>query len=196
MTLYQFGQAVCRLYLNALFKVRIYGKENIPDKGAVLLCANHISNNDPPLLGAYIKRPVRYMAKKELFKVPVLKTLLRKLGAFPVNRAGGDKQSLRTSLDILKSGDMVGIFPEGTRSKTGEIGKGLSGAGFFALKSTAHVVPCAIIGPYKMRGCVTLVYGKPISMEEHRANRTSAKEVTEIIMDEIQKLKDQYQDLS
>ncbi|WP_078391187.1 lysophospholipid acyltransferase family protein [Shouchella patagoniensis] len=192
MSLYQFGQFVCRCVLSTFYKVRIVGKENIPEKGGVLLCANHISNFDPPLLGAYIKRPVRYMAKKELFDKPVIGRLLNNLGAFPVKRGGGDKQSLRTALQILKSGDIVGLFPEGTRSKNGEIGEGLAGAGFFAAKSDAYVVPCAIIGPYKKRKPVTLIYGKPIDMSSYRENRVSAKEITNLIMNEIQELKDHH----
>lgn len=192
MNLYPFGQFVSRCVLKTLYKIEIKGKENIPETEGVLLCSNHISNLDPPLLGAFIKRPVRYMAKQELFNLFLVGPLLRNLGAFPVKRGGGDKQSLRTSLEILKTGNIVGLFPEGTRSKTGEIGKGLAGAGFFAVKSNAVVIPCAIIGPYRFRKKVTLVYGKPIEMTKYREERVSSQEVTEIIMQEIQKLKDGY----
>ncbi len=134
MKLYRFGQAVCRFVLRLLFKVEIRGKEHIPSEGGVLLCSNHISNFDPPLLGAFIHRQVRYMAKKELFDKKGIGKLLKGLGAFPVKRGGSDRESLRTALRILKEGDMVGLFPEGTRSKTGEIGNGLAGAGFFCRK--------------------------------------------------------------
>ncbi|WP_099300877.1 lysophospholipid acyltransferase family protein [Bacillus sp. Marseille-P3800] len=193
MKLYRFGQAVCRFVLRLLFKVEIRGKENIPEEGGVLLCSNHISNFDPPLLGAFINRQVRYMAKKELFDKPGVGKLLNGLGAFPVKRGGSDRESLRTALKILKQSDMVGLFPEGTRSKTGEIGNGLAGAGFFAGKSDAYVVPCVIIGPYKFRKRVIMVYGKPIDMEAYRKERVSAKDITEKIMTEIQQLKDTHQ---
>ncbi|GAF12172.1 1-acyl-SN-glycerol-3-phosphate acyltransferase [Bacillus sp. JCM 19046] len=192
MNLYPFGQFVCRCVLKTFYKIEVKGKENIPEQEGVLLCANHISNFDPPLLGAFIKRPVRYMAKKELFDLFLVGPLLRNLGAFPVKRGGGDKQSLRTALEILKTGDIVGLFPEGTRSKTGEIGKGLAGAGFFAVKSSAFVVPCAIIGPYKFRNKVTLVYGEPIEMTKYREERVSSQEITEMIMKEIQVLKEKH----
>ncbi|AIC94625.1 MULTISPECIES: lysophospholipid acyltransferase family protein [Shouchella] len=193
MKLYRFGQAVCRLVLRTLFKVEIRGKEHIPSEGGVLLCSNHISNFDPPLLGAFIHRQVRYMAKKELFDKKGIGKLLKGLGAFPVKRGGSDRESLRTALRILKEGDMVGLFPEGTRSKTGEIGNGLAGAGFFAGKSEAYVIPCVIIGPYRFRKRVILAYGEPIDMEAYRQQRVSAQEITDTIMTEIQRLKDIHQ---
>ncbi|MED4127090.1 lysophospholipid acyltransferase family protein [Shouchella miscanthi] len=193
MKLYRFGQAVCRFVLRLLFKVEIRGKEHIPSEGGVLLCSNHISDFDPPLLGAFIHRQVRYMAKKELFDKKGIGKLLKGLGAFPVKRGGSDRESLRTALRILKEGDMVGLFPEGTRSKTGEIGNGLAGAGFFAGKSDAYVIPCVIIGPYQFRKRVILAYGEPIDMEAYRQQRVSAQEITDTIMTEIQRLKDKHQ---
>lgn len=105
------------------------------------------------------------MAKEELFSVPVLGKIVPHLNAFPVKRGMSDREALRKGLGILKDGKVLGLFPEGTRSKTGEMGKGLAGAGFFALRSDAHVVPCAIIGPYKAFKKLKVVYGKPIDME-------------------------------
>lgn len=132
------------------------------------------------------------MAKQELFNVPILKGLLPRLGAFPVRRGMSDKQALRTALNLLKDGKMIGLFPEGTRSKDGQLGKGLAGAGFFALRSDAAVVPCAIIGPYKMWKPIKLVYGKPIDFTELKQNKGSADEATQKIMAEIQLLIDEH----
>ncbi|WP_100372681.1 lysophospholipid acyltransferase family protein [Bacillus sp. FJAT-45037] len=188
MGLYQIGQKISRMYLSTKFKVEIIGEENIPKEGGVLLCSNHISNFDPPLLGAYITRPIHYMAKQELFEKPVLKKLLPRLGAFPVKRGMGDKQALRKGINYLKDGQMLGLFPEGTRSRDGKLGKGLAGAGFFALRSDATVIPCAIIGTYKRGDTLKLVYGKPIHFEDHRTERVSADVATQVIMDEIGKL--------
>lgn len=189
MGIYEVGQAVSRLFLSSSYNVKIIGKENIPDEGGVILCCNHISNFDPPLLGAYITRKVHYMAKQELFEKPVLKGLLPRLGAFPVRRGMSDKQALRTALTLLKNGEMIGLFPEGTRSKNGQLGKGMAGAGFFALRSNAAVVPCAIIGPYK-RNSLLLVYGKPIDFSDMKENKATAEEATELIMKEIKHLID------
>ena len=103
-----------------------------------------------------------------------------------------DREALRMALKILKGGDVVGLFPEGTRSTDGVLKKGLSGAGFFALRGNADVVPCAIIGPYKMFRKVKVVYGEPLRMEPFRERKASADEVTEEIMAAIQALLDQY----
>ncbi|WYP28245.1 lysophospholipid acyltransferase family protein [Alkalihalobacillus sp. FSL W8-0930] len=192
MGLYQFGQFVCRTYLSTLYKIEIEGKENIPEQGGVLLCCNHISNFDPPFLGAYIKRPTRYMAKQELFEKPILKQLLPKLGAFPVKRGGADKQTLRKGMNYLNDQEILGLFPEGTRSKDGKLGKGLAGAGFFALKTDAVVIPCAIIGTYKRGKRLKLVYGKPLDLTQQRETKASSGEVTELIMSEIQALLDTH----
>ncbi|MDV2683444.1 lysophospholipid acyltransferase family protein [Alkalihalophilus lindianensis] len=188
MGLYQLGQRISRLYLSSKYKVEIIGEENIPTDGGVLLCSNHISNLDPPLLGAYIKRPIHYMAKQELFEKPILKSLLPKLGAFPVRRGMSDKQALRKGIEYLKQGEMLGLFPEGTRSKDGKLGKGLAGAGFFALRTDAVVMPCAIVGPYEKGEPLKLIYGKPINFEEIRKEKPTADQATQLIMDEIGKL--------
>ncbi|MCM3713614.1 lysophospholipid acyltransferase family protein [Halalkalibacter oceani] len=192
MGLYQLGQFVSRCFLSSSYKVEIVGKENIPSEGGVLLCANHISNFDPPLLGAYIDRQIHYMAKQELFEKPVLKGLLPKLGAFPVKRGMSDKQALRRAMNLLKDGEMIGLFPEGTRSKDGVLGKGMAGAGFFALRTEATVIPCAIIGPYERKKRLKLVYGKPIDFAAYREEKRSAEEATAYIMEHIGQLMEEH----
>lgn len=191
MTIYDIGKRICLLFFSCSYKVEVIGHENVPKEGGVLLCCNHISNLDPPLLGSYLERNVHYMAKRELFKNRFLNWLLTKLNAFPIRRGMSDKQALRTAMTLLKENNVVGLFPEGTRSKDGKLGKGLSGAGFFALRTNAKVVPSAIIGPYKFRKKVKLVYGKPIDFSELKERRASAEEATQLIMSEIQQLIDQ-----
>lgn len=188
MNLYPLGKALVSILLYPLYRVKIIGKENFPKTGGVLLCTNHIDNLDPPVVGMTCPRPVHFMAKQELFEAPILKSVLPRVNAFPVKRGMSDRTALRNALSILKNGHVVGLFPEGTRSKDGKLQKGLAGAGFFALKGDAYVLPCAIIGPYKPFKSLKVVYGKPIDMSEHRANRISAEEATGIIMDEIGKL--------
>jgi 1-acyl-sn-glycerol-3-phosphate acyltransferase len=143
-----------------------------------------------------IKRNVYYMAKEELFKVPVFGKVVGMCNAFPVKRGMSDREALRKGLKVLKEGHVLGLFPEGTRSKTGELGKGLAGAGFFALKSDAAVIPCAVIGPYKSFRKLKMVYGRPIDMTSLRKNRASAEEVTELIMSEIHKLIKEHKEFS
>lgn len=188
MNLYPFGKALISTLFYPYYRIKVIGKENFPKEGGVLLCTNHIDNLDPPVVGITCPRTVHFMAKEELFNMPILKSILPKVKAFPVKRGMSDRQAMRKALSILKEGKVVGLFPEGTRSKDGQLQKGLSGAGFFALRGNAVVMPCAIIGPYKPFRQLKVVYGKPIDMAPYREQKTSVEEVTAMIMDEIKKL--------
>lgn len=188
LNLYRFGKVIVKIILTPLYRIQIIGKENVPADGGVLICANHIDNLDPPVVGLTCPRNIHFMAKEELFHAPILKQLLPTINVFPVKRGMSDKKAIRTGLTLLKEGKVLGLFPEGTRSKTGELGKGLAGAGFFALRTKAAVVPCAVIGPYKLFSQLKVVYGKPIDFNEYRENKLSAEEATEVIMNEISKL--------
>ena len=191
MNLYTFGKALVKTALSPLYRFEVIGTEKFPAQGGILLCSNHIHALDPPVVGMTSPRTVHFMAKEELFKLPVLGKLLPQVNAFPVKRGMSDREALRSALRILKNGDVVGLFPEGTRSTDGVLKKGLSGAGFFALRGNADVMPCAIIGPYKPFRKVKVVYGDPVLMEPFREQKASAEEVTEVIMASIQKLLDE-----
>lgn len=188
MNLYPFGRALCSGILSPIYQFKVIGKENFPTDGGVLLCSNHISNLDPPTVGIAAPRQVHFMAKEELFSAPVLGKILPLINAFPVKRGMSDREALRKGLGVLKEGKVLGLFPEGTRSETGELGKGLAGAGFFALRSKAQIVPCAVIGPYKPFKRLKVVFGKPIEFDDYRKNKVSAEEATDIIMSEIGQL--------
>ncbi|MYL48449.1 1-acyl-sn-glycerol-3-phosphate acyltransferase [Halobacillus litoralis] len=188
MTLYKLGKALCSIILYPMYRIKVVGKKNIPAKGPVIICSNHISNVDPPVVGITSSRNIYFLAKEELFKNPVIGGILKKVHAFPIKRGMRDRNALRKGLDILKEGHALGLFPEGTRQKSGEIGKGLAGAGFFALRSEAAIVPCAIIGPYKKFKTLKVVYGEPIDMTEYREQKASAQVVTDRIMEEIRQL--------
>lgn len=191
MNLYTFGKALVKTALSPLYRFEVTGTEKFPDQGGILLCSNHIHALDPPVVGMTSPRTVHFMAKEELFKVPVLGRILPQVNAFPVKRGMSDREALRSALRILKNGDVVGLFPEGTRSTDGVLKKGLSGAGFFALRGDADVMPCAIIGPYKPFRKVKVVYGEPVLMAPYRERKASAEEVTSVIMESIQKLLDE-----
>ena len=193
MTFYAFAKSVVTGVFKPLYRMEAIGLEHFPKDGGVLLCANHIHNFDPIIVGIMAPRPVHYMAKEEIFSVPVLGNIVRNCNAFPVKRGFTDREALRTGLKVLKDGHVLGLFPEGTRSKTGELGKGLAGAGFFALRSTAAVVPCAIIGPYRSFRKLKVIYGEPIDLDEMRKEKASAEQVTELIMSKIDKLKKEHQ---
>jgi len=192
VNLYQFAKSLVWKVLNPIYRFDIHGLEHFPKTGGILVCTNHIDALDPPVVGITAPRPVHFMAKAELFNAPVLKPLLPKLNAFPVKRGLSDREALRTAIALLKGGEVMGLFPEGTRSKNGDLGKGYSGAGFFALKGEADVVPCAIIGPYKAFKRLKVVYGEPIQMQPYRDRKASADEVTTVIMSHIQRLLDEH----
>ncbi|PIC71954.1 1-acyl-sn-glycerol-3-phosphate acyltransferase [Sporosarcina sp. P16b] len=193
MNLYPLGKFLISTVCFPLYRIKVIGKENFPKEGGVLLCTNHIDNLDPPIVGITSPRTVHFMAKEELFDMPILKTVLPKVQAYPVKRGMSDREAFRKTIKLLREDKVVGLFPEGTRSKTGEIGKGLAGAGFFALKGgNAKVVPCAIIGPYKAFSQLKVVYGEAMDMTPYRERKASAEEVTEAIMAEISKLIEQY----
>jgi len=192
---YPFFRAIFRGIFAGLYRWRVIGQENIPDGEGLVLCANHISNWDPILLGCGTHRQVHFMAKAELFRIPVISWLITDFGTFPVKRGGGDRQAIRKSLEIVDEGKVLGIFPEGRRNRSGDgtVGKMLPGAAMIALKSKARVVPVAIIGPYRLFGRVTIIYGKPIDLNEAVAGKENAERTqyaAEIIQHEIQKLLD------
>ncbi|WP_028783052.1 lysophospholipid acyltransferase family protein [Thalassobacillus devorans] len=188
MNLYKVGKFLFTVILYPLYRIKVIGKNNIPKEGPVIICSNHISNLDPPVVGITSGRNIHFMAKEELFKNKFFGKILHKVHAFPVKRGMKDRNALRGGLKILEENETLGLFPEGTRSKTGEVGQGLAGAGFFALRSDAWIVPCAIIGPYKPFKRLWVVYGEPIDMSSYRENKASARETTDMIMKEIEKL--------
>ncbi|WP_226034670.1 lysophospholipid acyltransferase family protein [Aquibacillus saliphilus] len=188
MSLYKFARSIVALIFFPLYRINVYGKENIPKDGPVIICSNHISNLDPPVVGITCPRNIYFMAKEELFSNKIFGAFLTRIHVFPIKRGMKDRNALRKGLSILEKGNTLGLFPEGTRSKTGELGQGLAGAGFFAARSEATIVPCAIIGSYKKFHRLKVVYGKPIEMDYFRENKTSAKEVTDAIMLDIKKL--------
>lgn len=143
--LYSILKIVFRISFTILFRFEVIGRENIPREGAVVIASNHASLLDPPLIGTAASRKMHFMAKEELF-VPILGTCYKILGAFPVSRGASDMGAIKHAIDILKSHEVLGIFPEGTRSKTGALGQAGSGTMLIAKKGAAAVVPTAVIG--------------------------------------------------
>ncbi|HWT04991.1 MAG TPA: lysophospholipid acyltransferase family protein [Xanthomonadales bacterium] len=172
MTFYRFSHIAVGLLFRILFRFRVIGAEKVPPDGGVIIAANHISNFDPPMLGISLPRPVSYMAKKELFALPILKTILPWLYAFPVDREAGGTGALRAALRMLKEGRCVGIFPEGGRNVSGTNDE-KAGAAFLAAASGAPVVPAAIVGTRRLRpfARVTVVFGDPMHVVRNRQSK-------------------------
>lgn len=164
--IYTIVRALFKIMFAVGLRLRVEGTENIPKVGPLVIACNHLSLLDPPVLGTAASRKVHFMAKEELF-VPVLGTIYKILGAFPVRRGGADRAAIKHGIEILESGQVLAIFPEGTRSKTGKLGKAQPGALMMASKAKATIVPACIIGTdYKRHGRiwpkVTVRFGKPI----------------------------------
>jgi len=133
------------------FRMQRIGTEHLPRRGPLLLASNHRSFLDPFVIGTLVRRPVYYMAKRELFQNRLVAWLLNGLGAFPVDRGAGDAQAMETARAILARGDCVVLFPEGTRVRPGPLGAPRKGVGRLALQSGAPVVPIAVIGTEDVR---------------------------------------------
>ncbi|WP_027964477.1 lysophospholipid acyltransferase family protein [Halalkalibacillus halophilus] len=188
---YKFAKLVVWIVFKFLFQIKIIGKKNVPKSGPTIICSNHISNFDPPVVGITCPRDIRFMAKEELFEKKGIGLLLRNLQAFPVKRGMRDRNALRKGLELLESGGTLGLFPEGTRSKDGNLKEGLAGAGFFAMRSNAQVIPCAIIGSYNFFKPLYVIYGKPIDFQSLKGDKQNARMVTDEIMENIQSLLDE-----
>lgn len=168
-----FLQLSLRAYLFLMGGIKVVGVENIPSKGALIFASNHVSNLDP-LVGWYVGsrfRLLRGIAKEELWANPVIGYCMDALGGVKVKRGTADRNMLRTALQVLDSGEAIGIFPEGTRSRDGSLQPLQHGFALLAEKSSAVVLPTVIVGTFEMlppgkkypkRSTITIIFGKPI----------------------------------
>jgi len=156
------------IFFGTFYRVKVINKENIPDKGAALLCANHIGELDMFFIGYRLKRLVRWMAKEELFKNKLVGAFISWLGAFPIKRGKADVESIKTSIRLLNEGHIVGIFPEGTRMRNRDRNKIKvhRGAAMIALRAGVPIIPVAIEASYKPFSKVRVVFGKPFRIED------------------------------
>jgi 1-acyl-sn-glycerol-3-phosphate acyltransferase len=149
--LYWIVRGVVQPAMHIYFRMRRIGREHVPASGPVIFAANHRSFLDPFVIGTLARRPVYYMAKKELFERRWQGWVLNRLGAFPVDRGASDQDAMSTAREILERGDCVVIFPEGTRVRPGPLGTPRRGVGRLALETGAPVVPVAVIGTEAIR---------------------------------------------
>lgn len=144
--LYAFLKPIAVFLMRAWFGLRVRGAEHVPASGPALIVSNHQSILDPPVIGGAARRQIYFLAKAELFRIPMFGSLIRALHARPVRREGSDPGALRTAAQLLGEGKALLVFPEGTRSLNGRLGEGKPGVGMLAVTSGAPVVPVYVSG--------------------------------------------------
>ncbi len=197
-------RAITRTFLVGLFKVS--GLENVPRSGPVIICPNHSATLDPPMVPAFVPRGDTWnMAKSEYFdKAGFVKWIFRRYHAFPVVRHSADRTALRTAFDILKSGQALIIYPEGTRVESGVLAEPEPGAGFIAQRAACPVVPVGLTGTreclpkgahWPRRTRVSITFGKPFRVLSKRLDgaKVTRQEAAEAIMVEIAELLPEHQ---
>ena len=179
--LYTFVVLLYAIVVKILFFMRIEGRENIPKDRNCVLMGNHQCLLDPVTLALCVPdREIHFMGKKELFENRLLGWAFRKVHGFPVDRGNMDMAAIRTAMGVLRDGNTLGIFPEGTRSKTGHMLPLLGGASLLALKSGCDVVPVYIDGRYKPFHRIVVRVGKPVEMADLRAGRMNRETCDEL----------------
>src|SRR5579872_1895905 len=176
---YRIGWTMFRAMYATYFRWRVFGAENVPLKGGVILASNHASFLDPPLVGSGLKRDINFLARESLFRFPGIGALLRSWNAVPVDRDGGGAKGLKAILDRLLAGGAIILFPEGTRTEDGRLQPARSGIGLTVIKSDAVVIPVRTFGTFEAynrhmrlpRPChrVIVKYGRPMHFEKLRA---------------------------
>lgn len=179
---YRLIYSFLRIIATPLFRIRVHGIEKIPENEKFIVCANHKSLLDPVFIALALDRQVHFIAKKELFEVPVLKNILKFLKAIPAQRDGKDLSVLRDSIKLIKSGKILGIFPEGTRVKEIKRENIKDGAGYIALKSKTDILTIEIISSYKPFFKTELYIKNLVKVEDFK--NLKSKDAMEKIMDE------------
>lgn len=185
--MYYFFRKLLSIFFHIKYKINIINPQNIPDmKGGYIIACNHQKYADPPMLSAVIRGKFSFMAKEELFRNPFFAWLIRRCGAFPVARGAGDDAPIRMSVEAIEKKRILIIFPEGTRSKNGVIGRIKSGVVLIASQAGAPVLPVCI--RYGEKNTVDIAFGEMIPAElmkidenDRRSMRTAAKRLGDAI---------------
>ena len=189
---YRLFRPLAKLIIKLKYKVKYIGTENLPEKGGYILASNHIAALDPVVIAVACKRPMHFMAKNELFKNRISGWFMTMMNAFPVDRTRFDEDSINYAVEIVKNGEILGIFPEGTRSPDFTPKKGKGGTCYIAKVCKCDVIPVSIFTCDKAKTGtkLTVRYGKPIKYEELKFDPDSMKmkdlrHATSIIMERI-----------
>jgi 1-acyl-sn-glycerol-3-phosphate acyltransferase len=195
---YRLGWLVLRAAARVLFGLRVFGAENIPQRGPVVIAPNHVSYVDPVVVGLGVPRELHFLAKEELFRPFLFGSLIKAYNAIPIRRGAVDRGALKLAIGVLKRGDALLVFPEGTRSKDGELLPSRPGIGFLASESQAAIIPCYVAGSRKIvraiirRPRLELRYGKPINLPSGDKDREMYKLLGEKTMEVLRELKEEW----
>lgn len=193
MRLYALTRVILTPTLRLLYGLRVEGAANWPRRGPAIFAVNHASNLDPLFAAVAYPGEIRWMSKAELWKVPVISWLITRLGAFPVKRGESDRDAIRQARELLKEGYVIGMFPEGTRQRGGQLGEPQPGVGMLAMEPDVPVIPVRIHGNEKAirssfprRPRVTVTVGPPVSLEisgmsKGKAYREASRRIMEAI---------------
>ena len=192
------AETILRVLVKVFIRLEVKGKENLPLTGPLILISNHIHLMDPPLLIlSLLPRKSRFMAKEELFRSWFFGPLMRLAEAFPVRRGGSYKDkklALQQAIEVLKNGLILGMFPEGSRSRSGQLSQGYPGAAVIALRSYVPIIPVAITGTEKLKGMgwlqrpkVIIRFGHPFVLSEIKGELAQPKLriLTDLMMKEV-----------
>jgi 1-acyl-sn-glycerol-3-phosphate acyltransferase len=193
---YSVARVIVTLPTIGLYRVTAIGRKNVPRKGAAVLAPNHFSQADHFFVGVYLWRKVRFMAKSQIFGPPVLTYILKVGGVFPVRRGHRDEKAFETAYELIDQGELLLVYAEGGRSRSGELGIAKPGIGRIALESGAPIIPTAIHGSVGVRGWkrlrfpkVTVQYGEPLSFAvEKEPSRERQQEVADQIFARVREL--------
>jgi 1-acyl-sn-glycerol-3-phosphate acyltransferase len=189
---YPVGKGVLGSMTRAATSIRTYGKERVPREGGAVLAMNHFNFIDIPVFGTICPRRIVFVGKSELFETPGLSELIRLHGALPIRRGESDRDALRRMREAVRGNDVLGLFIEGTRQKSGVPGKPMPGAAMIAISEGVPVIPAAIHGSqtWKLgnRAAVSVAFGEPMRFPEHPRNSKGYAAASEEIMAEIKRL--------
>jgi 1-acyl-sn-glycerol-3-phosphate acyltransferase len=184
--IYRLLKFLASMILKVLRRWSVEGNEKLPANGGIVLVANHISYWDPVAIICAFNRKVHFMAKAELFNIPVLNYVLKIAGSFPVRRDTSDRSAIRTAAKLLEEGEVVGIFPEGTRSHTGELLKPNLGASMIAARAGVPMIPVAVIGTRGVFGRVKVRVGNPVDIcKPGKCSKSDLEKASDLIMEQI-----------
>lgn len=187
---YSIVKTIAKIILTVVYRFKVYGTENIPLDGRLIICSNHASNWDPIFISIVFPRQISWMGKKELFKNKVVGSFLKKLTVFPVDRDGSDVGAIKKALKVLKAENTLGLFPEGTRVESMDLANAKSGVALLGFKSKSPILPVYIESSYKVFSKVNLYIGKPIYLSEMIDGRPSADDYLDLSQNILYKIYD------